>query len=758
MAIRSEEAVEIVGTLGRVWRNESGFARADVETDDGDTIVAIGEIHGVSGEPVRLMGRHQTHPKYGPQFVVTSQGPPPRPLTVEGITRYLASGAFPGIGKAMATRIARHFGRDAIDILQSQPERLGEVPGIGPKKAKTIRTSLEKDRVAESTMLFLYSLGVPRNVMNAIFKRYGEDSERIVREDPYLLTDTIGGVGFRTADRIARSLRVGNHHPHRIESAIRYTLLEHAEQAGDTKIPLKRKVRRVSRTGAWYETEEGLLHKVRLALDKDGSLGITRNEIVEGLKRCEGLGLIAALDERTAVGLTHLLRSELSVAADLIRLGAASPEPEPPDATALVGLVKRAETSMGLELSDAQKDAIALALTHTPCLVTGGPGTGKTTVMRGVVAALGGLGIPTSRIALAAPTGRAAKRLSETTGVEASTIHRLLGMTIDPNGMLVRLYMRTNPIPVQAIVVDEASMIDVRLMAMLLEAVADTTRLLIVGDPAQLPSVGPGQILGDLVDRIPTVKLDRTFRQAAKSTLLQNVTLMRQGEPPAWATSREGDWAVVPVGSAKQAADKIEAIIRDAKGRGLRPEHLAVLSPMHPGDAGTDALNQRLQAVWRPARSREEPHITAGEFTYRQGDRVIILRNDYEQGAMNGDLGEVLEIVPETGDEPMKLAINVDGTRVEYPKNALPQRVALAYSMTVHKAQGSEFPLVLAVCVPEHVHFLTRQLLYTAATRAKDQLVVVGDEATFRRVTMSQEGLARLTMLGELLDRRTRQP
>ena len=644
------------------------------------------------GEYLKMHGDWMDHPRHGRQFKVETIEQA-YPATLEGVKRYLGSGMLQGIGPKLAERIVEHFGADTIEIIDNHPKRLREVPDIGPKRMGIIVQAWEEQRQVKEIMIYLHSHGITTNLALKIYKEYGDKAMSVVQNNPFQLARDIYGVGFKTADRIARSLGLPADHPTRIEAGILY-LLE--EMVGE---------------GHVYAPSELLADRAVNLLEVD------RNQVREGLERLLAAEMVqfdqppisreGGGEDQQAVYLTPYYYAEIGVARRLSELADAFP-PRLSDIPPLF-------TPLSEALSEQQAEAVRVVLSNPVSVLTGGPGTGKTTSIQALISVVESAG---KRFALASPTGRAAKRLSEATGKPASTLHRLLeyspveGFTRDAD----------DPLKIDLLVVDEASMLDVLLANSLLRALESGTHLLLVGDVDQLPSVGAGDVLREIINsgQVPVTRLTEIFRQAAGSEIITNAHLINQGEMPYFDNDGE-DFFRFPAEMPEKAADWIEdLVVSRIPGKfGMTPQEIQVLVPMYRGPAGIHAINARLQEVLNPPGPLKPERRLFGTL-YRPGDKVMQVRNDYDKQVFNGDIGLIQSI----SVEDKTLTINFDGQMVEYGWSEADQ-LTLAYAISVHKAQGSEFPAVVVPLLTHHYMMLQRNLLYTAITRARRVCVLV---------------------------------
>ncbi|MDF5756686.1 ATP-dependent RecD-like DNA helicase [Spongiactinospora sp. TRM90649] len=700
-------ASTIHGVLERVTyaNEETGYTIARVATERGgdDLLTVVGPLLGAQvGESLRLTGRWTSHPRYGRQFEVWSYLTV-LPATVQGIQRYLGSGLIKGIGPKMAERIVGHFGTGTLDVIEKEPGRLVEVPGLGPKRTKMIAAAWEEQKVIKEVMVFLQGVGVSTSIAVRIFKQYGDSSIDVVRSEPYRLADDVWGIGFKTADTIAQAVGIPHDSPERIKAGLRYTLSQAADD-GHCFLPAP-----------------------NLVGDAVKILGVEAGPVascLEELAAEEGVIREDVPTERGPVPAVYLVpfhRAECSLAASLgglLRTGR-----DRLAAFAHVDWDRALEwlrTRTGHDLAEEQAQAVRLALTSRVAVLTGGPGCGKSFTVRSIVTLARA---KKAKVILAAPTGRAAKRLAELTGHEATTVHRLLQLR--PGGDAS--FDRDNPLDADLVVVDEASMLDLLLANKLVKAVAPGAHLLLVGDVDQLPSVGAGEVLRDLLaaEPVPRVRLTRIFRQAQQSGVVTNAHRINTGLAPAL----EGmtDFFLFPCDDAEEiAALTVDVVARRIPRRfGLDARRdVQVLAPMHRGAAGAGALNAALQEALTPAREGM-PERRYGGRVFRVGDKVTQLRNNYEKGVagvFNGTVGVVTDIRPD--DHGMTVRTDEDES-VDYAFDELDE-LAHAYAVSIHRSQGSEYPAVVVPLSTSAWMMLQRNLLYTAVTRAKRLVVLVG--------------------------------
>ncbi len=685
------------GTIERLtYQNpENGYTVARLQPKGKSyEVTAVGTLAGASvGELVQLHGYWRSHAEYGRQFEVRAFSVQ-LPASIEGIRKYLGSGLIKGIGPVNASRIVDAFGLATLDVIEGQPERLREVPGVGPRRAELILKGWAEQRAIKDIMIFLQGQGIGAGLAVKIYKRYGNDSLAVVQHDPYRLARDVYGIGFKTADKIARALGAPLDSPQRIQAGLCHVVGTFSDE------------------GHCFAARPQLIARAAELLEVPADACTAQ---LEALAQSEALVV-----EDEAVYLPAFHQAEVSVARKLRLLASASRDRLAPfqqvDWARAFGWLQQRSA---LELTPEQMEAVRMALTEKVSVLTGGPGTGKSTIVGSLIALLAAR---RGSVLLAAPTGRAAKRLRETTGVEARTIHRLL--EYNPGATRTFVRDRDNPLDADLIIVDEASMIDILLMNHLLRAVEAGSHLLLVGDVDQLPSVGPGNVLRDLIasETIAVTRLTTIFRQAAGSAIVANAHRINRGELP--LVSREiHDFYLFKQADPALAADLVlDLVAKRIPARfGLSAqEEVQVLSPMHRGAAGVAELNRRLQERLNPP-SPAKPEVAHGARTFRLGDRVMQLHNNYDKKVFNGDLGRVVAV----DLEERSLTVDFDGERVPYEFLQLDELMH-AYAASVHKAQGSEFPAVVMPLLSQHYMLLQRNLLYTGVTRARRLVVLVG--------------------------------
>ena len=690
---------------------ENGYSVLKVKVKGyNDLVTLVGNLLEVPvGSVLLCRGEWKVDKRYGSQFVAATWEET-MPATVYGIEKYLGSGLVKGIGPRFARAIVQRFGTETIDIIETEIERLYEVPNIGRKRVAKIRESWEKQKDIKNVMLFLQGYGVSTAYAAKIYREYGKESIDKVRENPYRLADDIWGIGFKTADGIAAKMGYEKEDPRRCRSGILYTLGQLSDE------------------GHVYAGEEQLVKTAGQLLEA-GETAI--RDTLAGMLQAEDLIL-----DKDAIYLPPFYHAECGTSRRLRDLAQSTGRSlfdglfDPSSLTA--------ET--GIEYDEVQLAAIRQAVTSKVMVLTGGPGTGKTTTTQGIIAALKKAGL---RVLLAAPTGRAAKRMSEATGMEAKTIHRLLEYNPQDG------YKRNdeNPLEGDALIVDECSMIDILLMNNLLKAVPVGMRLVFVGDIDQLPSVGAGNVLRDIIDsqRIPVVRLVRIFRQAQKSRIVMNAHTINQGRFPDTSNGRDTDFFFMREDDPERAAETIVRLVKERLPRAYWEslDRIQVLTPMQRGVVGAANLNLLLQQALNPS----GPSLNRGGYTYRQGDRVMQQRNNYDKDVFNGDLGYIREV----DTEERTLKVDFDGKWVEYDVTELDE-LTLAYATTIHKAQGSEYPIVVMPVLMTHFVMLQRNLIYTGITRAKKICVLLGAAKALAYAVRNVSVLKRNTRLKERLN------
>ena len=712
------DGVRLKGQIDHItFQNpENGYTIARLRPEGGgEPVTVVGTMAVSEGETVEVEGTRERHPTFGPQLKVESCVPA-YPATAEGIERYLGSGLIKGIGPVMAGRIVARFGKSSLEVIDTRPRRLLEIEGLGEKRVRAIAEAWKEQRRIRDVMVFLQSHGVGTGHAVRIYQRYGDEAIHSVRRDPYRLQRDVRGIGFRTADRIAGDLGIARHAPERVRAGLRY-LLEEASGEGHL-----------------------FLRREELAAGGAELLGVDPGLFPQALADLRASGEVAVEGEDCYPA--HLHRAERGVALALQRLSA-SPGP------ALERGSGKAGAGDG-SLGEDQRWALDQVGQGKVLVVTGGPGTGKTTITRQIVQRLEAAGL---RVALCSPTGRAAKRLGEATGREARTIHRLLEFA-PAEGVFRR--GEDLPLEAEAVIVDESSMIDISLMNALLRAVPDAARLVLVGDADQLPSVGPGNVLGDIIDSgvVPVARLRHIYRQAADNLIVDNAHRINGGEWPRIDNRADSGFYFLEEDDPARAAERLVDLVarRLPRGRDLDPvRQIQVLTPMYRGETGADQLNRRLQERLNPGRKAH----AIGDRELREGDRVMQVRNNYDKGVFNGDLGRIGRL--ETGEDSFAEVVFDGGGAQRYEFADLDQ-LSMAYAISIHRSQGSEFPAVVMPLTTQHYPMLQRNLLYTAVTRARELFVLVGSRRALRRAIENDRPARRNTNLAARLRKSLESP
>jgi len=684
------------GTVEQVvyYNPENGYTVCRFSLEDGRTLTIVGSFPPLSaGEVLRLSGKWEVNPKFGQQLKVESYVPI-LPSSAKGIEKFLSSGLVKGIGPVLARRIVKEFGERTIEIISQNPDKILGVEGVGAVKLREIKKSWAENQHIRDLIIFLQEHGVSTTIATKVHRQYGERSFHILKSNPYQLCLDIWGIGFKTADQIALKLGMDPASAERVKAFVLYLLEKDAEQ------------------GHVFSYRENL---AEACLKELGVEAEKTARAVTDLAR-DGRIVIEAEGEKTAVYLPHLYEAQEGVVRGLLRLSSA---PSPPPPADMAGTIAAVEKDLGLEFSSRQKEAVEESSKKKVLVITGGPGTGKTTIIRAVVAVFQGRG---QRVMLAAPTGRAAKRLSEATGKDAKTIHR----TLEYNPKQGRFKKNErSPLRSDALVVDEFSMVDLPLMYALIKAVPLGMRLILVGDKDQLPPVGPGNLLHDIIEsgRAGVVRLDEIFRQERDSLIVQNAHRVNQGMsliyPP--REERNADFYFIHHEDEDKAFKTIMSLCcfnvpHKLDLPALSPQ-IQVISPMYRGRCGVDNLNSELQARLNP----RQDGLKVGNREFRVRDKVMQVRNNYDKEVFNGDIGIVLQI----DRQHFRLIVDFDGRQVGFEKDDL-NDITHAYAVSVHKSQGSEYQAVIMPLLTQHYIMLQRNLFYTALTRAKKMSVIVG--------------------------------
>jgi len=687
----------------------------------------------------KFTGKLVNHPTYGAQFDVHTFAKE-MPATETGLVHYLSGDLFPGIGMKTAQTIVKKLGKDAIKKILDDPSVLGTIPKLADDKKETLISVLEQNMGLERTIIQLNEWGFGPQIAMRIYQKYREESVSLLSENPYRLIEEVEGVGFQRADELGRNLGITGNHPSRIKAAILHSMNQAVQSAGHV-----------------YVEAEAVLPDVKRLLEMSQRIDIPFVDISQAIIVLVEEGKLSAEERRLYI--PSLYFSEIGIAAKLERIMENDTADKFP-VSEIRKAVGEVEERLGVNYAETQVAAIETAL-HSPLMIlTGGPGTGKTTVIRGFVevyAELHGLSLDPKEyakkkepfpIVLAAPTGRAAKRMSESTGLPAMTIHRLLGF----NGQ-EKDEETEREVEGRLIIIDEMSMVDTWLAHQLLKALANDVQLLFVGDQDQLPPVGPGQVLRDMLDsgKVPVIELTEVFRQSEGSSIIEMAHMIKRSEWTDDITKKTSDRSFIKAGS-DRILEVVEQVVKNAITKGHPIKDIQVLAPMYRGPAGIDGLNKMIQEMVNPPGPKRK-EVVFGEAIYRIGDKVLQLVNQPESNVFNGDMGEVIAIIKakETIDKKELLVVSYDGIEVTYERNDLNQ-LTLAYCCSIHKSQGSEFPIVIMPIVRGHRKMLRRNLLYTGITRAKNFLILCGEPEEFRAGIARTDELERQTTLKERLN------
>jgi exodeoxyribonuclease V alpha subunit len=710
----------LAGSVERVTfhSEETGFCVLRVKVrDQRDLVTVVGTAPTITpGEYIEGTGWWVTDRTHGRQFKTTQLRVVP-PTTLAGIERYLGSGMVKGIGPHFARKLVQAFGAEVFDVIEQTPNRLQELDGIGPKRTARVVTAWAAQKIIHDIMVFLHSHGVGTARAVRIYKTYGTEAMARVQENPYRLALDIHGIGFKTADTLAQALGIPRDAVIRAQAGVRHVLQTFADEGHCAVVQAE-----------LIEAATTLLEIPETTVAQAITLEVQEERLVAD-----------TIDGQPCLLLAPLYRAEVEVATRLRHLVEGVP---PWGAIDPAKAIPWVEQQTGRTLAPSQRVAVAQVLTGKVTVITGGPGVGKTTIVTSILQALRAKRM---RVLLCAPTGRAAKRLSEATGLEAKTVHRLL--EFDPKGMGF-LHNATNPLAADLVVIDEVSMVDVVLMAQLLRAIPAQAAVLMVGDVDQLPSVGPGAVLADIIasGRMPTMTLTEIFRQAASSEIVVNAHRINRGQMPVTPEDGESDFYVIPADTPEDIQAKLLRVVTERMPQrfGLHPiRDIQVLTPMNRGSLGARTLNEVLQAALNPEAT---PRVTKFGWTYAPGDKVIQTLNDYDKDVFNGDIGHVVRVDLEEG----VVVISFDGREVTYDVAELDE-VALAYAITVHKSQGSEYPAVVIPLATQHYPMLVRNLLYTGVTRGKRLVVLIGQPRACALAVRNSRAMRRLTNLAARL-------
>ena len=723
------------GTIERIiFENPSSFFRillldiddTDADFDDFEIIVTGTMADIMEGEDYTFWGNLVQHPKYGEQLKITryERAKP----TSKGLVKYFSSDHFKGIGVKTAQKIVDLYGDNTIDKVLAEPEKLKDIAGLSAKNCEAFLTKLRQNYGTERILAKLSEYGIPNKLAFQVQDFYKEETLEIVEHYPYQLVEDIQGIGFKIADQLAQSLGIEGTAPERFRAGLLHTLLTQSMEKGDT----------------YLEAKELLEHTIEL-LESSRQIELDPSSIADELAHLIEEDKVQNID--TKIFENSLFFAEEGIRSNLLRILEKGKQNkfEPKKIEAAIAQI---ENEFAISYDVTQKQAICDAINHKIFILTGGPGTGKTTVINGIIAVyalLNGLDLRKSQdlpILLAAPTGRAARRMNELTGLPSATIHRHLGMTGDDDTSHLDDYLDAD-----FIIVDEFSMVDTWLANQLLSNISSNTKLLIVGDADQLPSVSPGQVLADLlkIPLLPQTKLEKIYRQSKDSTIVNLASQIQKGILPPDFIEKKADRSYFEAHS-EHIPKMIERIVEAALRSGIPAQDVQVLAPMYRGQAGIDHINQLMQNLINPVET-EQIIFEATDCQYRQGDKVIHLVNDAESNVFNGDLGYITDLLPAkyTDSKQDELTINFDGNEVIYPRSEW-YKIRLAYAMSIHKSQGSEFPVVILPITSSSHRMLQRNLIYTAITRAKSKLILLGEKSAFD-FAVKNTGTARNTYL-----------
>ena len=721
-----------------VYQSDSGYTVFQM-ISEGDEITCVGTLKGLTvGETVEAEGEGISHPIYGPQFQIHTYKVIP-PEDVESMRRYLASGAVKGIGASLADRIIRKFGEDTFRIMEEEPERLAEVKGISERIAREISAQMEEKKDLRSALLYLQQFGISNNLAVKIYQTYQNSLYQVMQTNPYKLAEDINGVGFKMADEIAAKIGIHTDSDYRISSGILYTLML-ALQEGHVYLPWEVLTERSVRLlGGSVDAVEGMLSNMMM----DKKL------------------VIKLVDDGRMVYTTRYYYMELNCARMLHELNTAVEYISPAREAQILGEIDKLSDQLGIVLDELQTRAVLGSIKNGLFILSGGPGTGKTTTINTMIKYFEQQGLD---ILLGAPTGRAAKRMTEATGYEARTVHRMLELNgvLDEDSRGARFERNMeNPLEADVVIIDEMSMIDIHLLQALLQAISSGTRLILVGDVDQLPSVGPGQVLRDIMRSgcFPTVILDRIFRQAATSDIIVNAHRINKGQPVA-LDNKSKDFFFLERNDINVIYKHMIQLITEKLPRYVNADYMdiQVLTPMRKGMLGAEQLNLILQQYLNPPESSKKEH-QAGNVTFREGDKIMQIRNNYQLeweivgkynipidrglGVFNGDVGRILEI----REYAEQLVVEFEeGKRVIYPFSGL-EELELAYAITIHKSQGSEYPAVIIPLLSGPRMLLNRNLLYTGVTRARSCVTILGSSDILQQMILNESEHKRYTSL-----------
>jgi exodeoxyribonuclease V alpha subunit len=727
------ELEHLEGCVERITFQSEDTGYTILQLDSGDydePVTVVGEMPAIFvGENMRFQGLWTQHQKYGKQFKA-QRFEKVRPTTIIGLQRYLASGMIKGVGPITARRLIRAFGQDVIHVIEKEPERLLEIPLIGKSKRDEIVASWQEHKGIQNVMIFLQEHDVSTGYAVKIYKRYGAAAVDIVQENPYQLAEDVWGIGFKIADQLARKLGIEKEYPARLQAGLLFAL-QRAVDDGHVYVPQQELVQRAAE----------LLEVPAAGLPEQLSAMYQQDRLV-----------LAGEPENPLVFLRSLWMAEAGIAERLGLLQQATLDQADPEAlqSELETWIADYETEQGIDFSEEQREAIVQAAQHKVFILTGGPGTGKTTVSRAILDWFQHQGLT---LALASPTGRAAKRLAEVSGRPATTLHRLL--EFDPR---MGAFQRNEytPLEVDLVLIDEISMVDTALFYHCLDALPAQARLILVGDSDQLPSVGPGSVLQDLRKSgvVGAVALKTIYRQAQSSRIVQNAHLVNQGEMPVLlpvsGRHREEDAFFISTAYPQDTLAQVTQLLTTRlPAIGYATEDIQVLCPMNRGVIGTQSLNKQLQEALNPE-AQGKAQLVRGERLLRVGDRVIQMRNNYDQDVFNGDMG----IIEKIDVQEHQVTVKYPERQVVYESGDLDE-IRLAYALTIHKSQGSEFPVVVMVLTRQHHMMLQRKLLYTGMTRARQLFILVGQPEAIQQAVENHFLRPRYTLLAQRLKKLT---
>lgn len=702
----NEPLLELEGQIHRIKYNsdETGYSVISMHVNGyRDAVVAVGNIVSPSpGETLRIKGRWLNHPRFGKQFKVETYTIK-NPVSIKGIENFLGSGLIKGIGPKMAARIVGQFGKNSLEIIEHHPEELKKIDGVGPKRISMIKAAWDEQKYIRDLMIFLQSYGIGSGPAVKIFRKYGEAAIPILKKNPYKLASEVFGIGFRTADDIAEKLGFVKNSPIRLEAGLIFVLNQLSEE-GHVYYPLGR-LR--EKCGDILGVSSGTIERAIETLVLKGEIIIDSTFDVQPPEPGEG---------NKSVYLKRYYVAEKNITENLLRIKNSRPSFRNINAEKAIKWVQK---QIKINLAGRQVQAVKTAVQSKLMIITGGPGTGKTTVIKAIISIFRELN---AKLLLSAPTGRAANRMNEATSSPAKTIHRALEYA-PGQGTFRRNHQ--NPLDTDVLILDEVSMIDTRLMNYLLEAVPDNAVVILVGDINQLPSVGAGNVLGDIIvsGEIPCIELNEIFRQSEGSNIILNAHRINKGHMPEQDNrSEQSDFYFIEQNDPERVLDIIiELVLKRIPDRfGLDPfRDIQVISPMHKGVVGTDNLNKALQDSLNPAQSK----LVRGYRSFRINDKVMQIKNNYDKEVYNGDIGMITGIDPEN----QKIKILFDQKEIYYFYSEMDE-LTLAYAISVHKSQGSEYPAVILPVMTQHYILLQRNLIYTAITRGKDLVVVTGSK------------------------------